>query len=161
MKAARRSRRAWILKPLLAGLSGVAVALVLECPSAAPCAQPSNSRAVKVTAPDQEAPSNACPQSVEQLLTLSDARQMASVRQPAVVAAQSSLAAAQARYNSIKNLRGLAVFERDYRIRKEQSCIGLEAAEAGLLQAEADAVYSATRLYLTVIYARTQLPLAA
>jgi outer membrane protein TolC len=77
-----------------------------------------------------------------------------------VLAAHSSLAAAEARYRAICHLRGLAVLERDYQVRKEQSCLGVHIAESGLAQARADAVYCATRTYLGVLYAREQMQLA-
>src|ERR1051326_6869079 len=149
-----------VMRALKWQLGGLMVALVLECPAVANGAQPAQPRTLPVAVPQAKDASSPCPEITEQLLTLTDARQMALARQPAVAAAHSALAAAQARYKSIAHLRGLAILARDYHIRKEQSCLGVQAAEAGLTQAQGDAVYSATRMYLSVLYARTQIALA-
>ena len=160
-----KSQRWSIARRMLTGLAGSAFMLVSPALlDAAPRSQPP-SLPVPVAAP-QDAPRDAallpktCPDGGDHYLTLAEARQMALARQPAVAAAHSSLAAAQARYRAISQLRGFAILARDYQIRKDQSCLGVQVAEAGVAQAEADAVYAATRLYLAVLYARAQIALA-
>jgi outer membrane protein TolC len=93
------------------------------------------------------------------VLTLHECRLMAMEKQPAVAAAQASLAAAQARYNAICHLNHspVVLLERDLKIRLEQACMGVRVAEAALTQAQAEAIYDVTRNYLSVLYTRQQL----
>jgi outer membrane protein TolC len=79
-------------------------------------------------------------------------------KQPALAAYRASLAAAQTQQKALDELRFSP--GHDLSIRRQQACLGVTIAEAGLRQAEADALQKTTRLYFSVLYARTQLKLA-
>src|SRR5262249_19594095 len=53
-----------------------------------------------------------------------------------------------------------ALISHDLSIRKHQASIGVSIAQAGVDQAELDAVYAVKRTYFTVLYARAQLQVA-
>jgi outer membrane protein TolC len=89
------------------------------------------------------------------------ARQIAVERQPAVAAARASLAAAEARCESLERLRVPTLLARDLPTRRHQAALGVDAARAALQQAEADAAYAATYAWLAVQYAREQQATAA
>lgn len=92
---------------------------------------------------------------------LADCIAIALDRQPALAAARSSLAAAQAQQRSLDNLHaGAALLARDLPIRRKQACLGVTILQAGLQQAEWDTVYAVTRTYYSVIYAREQVRVA-
>jgi outer membrane protein TolC len=52
------------------------------------------------------------------------------------------------------------LFASDINVRREQSCKGINAAMAELMQAEYDTAYAVTRTYFTAIYARLQYDVA-
>jgi outer membrane protein TolC len=83
-------------------------------------------------------------------------RRLALEHQPAVAAAQDSFTAAVARAQAIERLR---VPTLDIHIRRQQSPLGVEIAQAGVRLAEAEAIYAATRNYLSAVYAQQQLDL--
>ncbi len=76
-------------------------------------------------------------------------------RQPALRAAQASLSAAITAQQALDNLK-IGFLSRDFAIRKEQACVGVTIASAGVAQAEWEARYAITRMYYTVQYARMQ-----
>ena len=78
-------------------------------------------------------------------------------RQPALAAARASLAAAESGVRGLESLRFGAFLAKDLPIRKQQSCLGVTIAAAGLDQAEWETRYAVVRMYYSVIYAREQL----
>ena len=98
-----------------------------------------------------QAPQAAAPLTLPQLISLG------LERQPALAAAQASLAAAESGLRGVDSLRFGAFFAKDLPIRKRQSCLGVTIAEAGLRQAEWETRYAVVRNYYSVIYAREQL----
>ncbi|HWY86731.1 MAG TPA: TolC family protein, partial [Gemmataceae bacterium] len=77
-------------------------------------------------------------------------------RQPALAAARASLAAAESGLRGLQGLRFAGLFAKDLKIRKEQACLGVTIAAAGLEQAEWETRYAVVRNYYSVIYAREQ-----
>jgi hypothetical protein len=96
------------------------------------------------------------------VLNLAECLQIGYDKQPSLVAARASLAAAQDQQTALDNLArspaGLLV--PDLAIRRQQACIGVEIAEASVRQTEQQVKYNITRLYYTVVYARAQLQVA-
>jgi hypothetical protein len=91
-------------------------------------------------------------------LSLIACRQMALEHQPAIHAAQSSLAAAEDRAAALEKLHSLLA--RDLPIRRDQSKLGVTIAQAGVHAAEGDAIYGVTYSYLAAVYAAGQLKVA-
>src|SRR5436190_12396560 len=87
---------------------------------------------------------------------LTVARQLALEKQPAVAAARNSYAAAIARHQALERLRVPTFLARDLPTRRKQASLGVAISQADVQRAEADAVYSATFGYLSVLYAREQ-----
>jgi outer membrane protein TolC len=87
---------------------------------------------------------------------LATARQMALEHQPSVQAARASLAAAEARRDSLEHMRLAGLLARDLPVRKKQAELGVQSAQAALCQAEIDARYDVTYTWLAVLYAREQ-----
>jgi outer membrane protein TolC len=77
-------------------------------------------------------------------------------RQPAIRAAQASLSAAIASKNGLDNIRFGRLLAPDLPIRRQQACIGINIASAGVVHAEWEARYAITRTYFSVQYARMQ-----
>jgi hypothetical protein len=94
------------------------------------------------------------------LLTLRMCREIALANQPAIAAAQASLAAAIDRAKALEHLRGLASLSRDLPIRRKQAALGIAIAHGGLAQAEAETLYGVTFSYLSAVYANQQMDLA-
>jgi len=90
-------------------------------------------------------------------LTLDDCIALGLANQPAVVAANASLAAAEDGYRALQRMVLAQFFVRDLGIRKQQACLGIEIALAGVQQAEWETRYAITRNYYSVLYARKQL----
>jgi outer membrane protein TolC len=90
-------------------------------------------------------------------LTLTDALRIALEQQPALAAHRASVAAANTQSAALQRLRVPTFIVRDLPIRRQQACLGIVIAEAGLHQAEWETVYAVTRTYYSVIYARAQL----
>lgn len=76
--------------------------------------------------------------------------------QPALDAARASLSAARSGQSALNRMIIPRLFTPDYRIRLEQSCHGVNIAEAGLSQAEWETRYSITRNFYTVQFIRSQ-----
>jgi outer membrane protein TolC len=87
---------------------------------------------------------------------LAACRRLALARQPALAAAQDTLAAAQARARAVEELHVPTLLQPDLPIRRHQSALGVGIAQAGVNQAEAEAVYAVTRNYFSVLFAREQ-----
>ena len=82
---------------------------------------------------------------------------IAASRQPALAAARASLAAAESGKRGLDSIRFGGLLSRDLPIRKEQACLGITIAAAGLQQAEWETRYAVARTYWSVLYARAQL----
>jgi outer membrane protein TolC len=95
-----------------------------------------------------------------QVLDLPACRRLALERQPAIAAAQASLAVAQARAAGLDKLHAIPLVASDLPIRRQQAALGVAGAEAQLEQARWDTIYDVTRSYLAVVYARQQLQVA-
>jgi hypothetical protein len=75
-------------------------------------------------------------------------------QQPALAAARASLAAAESGRRGIDSLPRFAVlFSPDVPIRRQQACIGVGIAAAGLQQAEWETRYAVARTYYSVLFA--------
>jgi outer membrane protein TolC len=81
---------------------------------------------------------------------------MALDKQPALAAQQASLASANTQARGLCSLKQLPLIGSTLPVRRKQACLGVVIAQAGLDQAQWEAVYSVTRLYFTVLYARSQ-----
>lgn len=90
-------------------------------------------------------------------LDLAACRRLALSQQPALAAAQDSLAMAEARSRAVDRLLLPGLVERDLPIRRHQAALGVQAAQAGVNLAEWETIYAVTRNYLSVMYAREQL----
>jgi outer membrane protein TolC len=97
---------------------------------------------------------------VKKCLTLAECRAIALERQPAVQAARASLAAAVARAEALEHLHAVPLLGRELCIRRQQAALGVTIAEAGVRQAENDAIYSVTYTYLAYLYAGEQIEVA-
>lgn len=89
-------------------------------------------------------------------LGLAECIQMALQRQPRIAAERANLAAAEDGKQAVDNLCIPTVIDRQLPIRRRQAALGVTAAAAGVDQAEAETVYSVTRTYYTVLFAREQ-----
>jgi outer membrane protein TolC len=78
-------------------------------------------------------------------------------QQPALAAQRASLAAAEEGYRGAEELRVPVFLVRDLPLRRQQACLGVTIAAAGLNQAEWETIYAVTRTYFGVVYARQQL----
>lgn len=90
-------------------------------------------------------------------LTLAECMRVALQQQPALTAQRASLAAAEEGYRGAEELRVPVFLARDLPLRRQQACLGVSIAAAGLNQAEWETVYAVTRTYFGVVYARQQL----
>lgn len=114
------------------------------------------------TATAQPAPVTPAPSVVKgPVLTLGECLRIAQERQPSIVAARASLCAKMAANKGINDLRAPNFLAPDLPIRRQQSCRGLDAAQAELFQAEYDTAYAVMRTYFTAVYARQQLEVAS
>jgi hypothetical protein len=93
-------------------------------------------------------------------LTLRMCREIALANQPAIAAAQATLAAAIDRANALEHLHGLASLSRELPVRKQQAALGITIARGGLAQIEAETLYGVTFSYLAAVYANQQMDLA-
>ena len=77
-------------------------------------------------------------------------------KQPALAAARASLVAADSGVRGLNSLKFAGLFAKDMPIRKQQACLGVTIAAAGLEQQEWETRYAVVRNYYSVIYAREQ-----
>jgi len=89
-------------------------------------------------------------------LDLAACRQLALDQQPALKAYRASQAAAAVKARALDDLRLAPLVAHDIPIRRKQSALGVQIAEARIAQAEQETLYAVTRNYLTVLYARKQ-----
>jgi outer membrane protein TolC len=82
--------------------------------------------------------------------------QMGVDRQPALAALRASLSSSEIQAAGLASLPKLPLLSPDLAIRRKQSCLGVTIAQAGLDQAYWETVYTVTRMYFTVLYARAQ-----
>jgi cell division septum initiation protein DivIVA len=102
----------------------------------------------------EEAPA---PRPATDVLTLKACRQIALQHQPAIAAAQATLAAAIDRAEAVANLHTHSLLAPDLPIRRQQAPLGIAIARGGVIQAEADSLYGVTYSYLAALYAHEQL----
>jgi outer membrane protein TolC len=105
--------------------------------------------------------SNATQPATIPVYTVADCIHVAFERQPALTAARHSVAAKQAASNGLNRFNINYLFAPDISYRRQQSCKGVSAAQAELMQAEIDTNYAVTRTYFTAIYARLQYDVTA
>jgi outer membrane protein TolC len=91
-----------------------------------------------------------------QTLQLSECLHLALDRQPRIAAQRASLAAAEDGKRALDALRFPATIDHEIPIRRKQAALGVDAAAAGLDEAERETVYAVTRTWFTVLYAREQ-----
>ncbi len=113
------------------------------------------------SAPPKVLASNTTNPATIPVYTVSDCIRVAFDRQPALSAARHSVAAKQAAANGLHKFNVAYLFVSDISVRRQQSCKGVSAAQAELMQAEIDTAYAVTRTYYTAIYARLQYDVAA
>lgn len=89
-------------------------------------------------------------------LNLQECIALAFESQPALVAARASLAAAESAQRGLNSIMLGRLLSPDLVYRKQQACLGVQIAQAGLFQAEWETRYAVTRNYYSVIYARQQ-----
>jgi outer membrane protein TolC len=94
-------------------------------------------------------------------LDLAACRQLALEQQPALKAYRASHAAAATGARALDDLRLAPLVAHDIPIRRKQSALGVQIAEARVAQAEQETLYAVTRNYLTYLYAKQQEALAA
>jgi hypothetical protein len=90
-------------------------------------------------------------------LTLADCLRIANERQPTIAAARASLQAKQAACKGVHDLKAPTFLAPDLPVRRQQSCRGLDAAQAELFQTEYDTAYAVMRTYFSAVYAKQQL----
>jgi outer membrane protein TolC len=90
-------------------------------------------------------------------LTLEECLRLAAERQPRLAAQRASLAAAESGKQAVDALRFPAtLIDPEIPVRRKQAALGVDAAGAGLDQAERETTYAVTRTYFTVFFAREQ-----
>jgi outer membrane protein TolC len=89
-------------------------------------------------------------------LTLEECIQIGLEQQPSLTAARASLAAALDSQRAIEDLRLAGILEHELPIRRQQACLGVAIARAGLAQTEWETIYAITRTYYTAVYAHQQ-----
>lgn len=90
-------------------------------------------------------------------VTLADCLAIALEQQPGLAAHRASVAAAYTQRQGLHDLKIPPILiARELPIRRKQSNLGIAIAEAGLNQAEWEALYAVKRLYLAVLFAREQ-----
>lgn len=99
---------------------------------------------------------NAPPGVVLQAYTLTDCVRIGLERQPTLTAARASLASAETQRNALDKMVLASLVSRELHFRRQQACLGVTIAQAGLQQNEHEAIYAITRNYFSVVYARQQ-----
>jgi outer membrane protein TolC len=89
-------------------------------------------------------------------LTLQECIRIGLEKQPTLDAQRSSVAAAEAQRKALDNMVCLGLISKELPIRKQQACLGVTIADAGLQIAEWDTIYAVTRTYYTALYAKQQ-----
>lgn len=88
--------------------------------------------------------------------TLEQCVQIGISNQPALRAAQASLASAQDQYDALQKMRFAGLVSHEVPIRRKQASLGVTIASAEVNKIEWDTVYAVTRTYFTAIYAHEQ-----
>ena len=89
-------------------------------------------------------------------LSLDACLELGMQHQPTLDAANASLSAAVSGKRALDRLIIPRLFTPDLGVRKQQACLGITIASAGVSQAEADTRYAITRNYFTVQFIRSQ-----
>jgi outer membrane protein TolC len=114
---------------------------------------------IPAQAPAQETTPAPVPQETGKL-DLPTCRRIGLEKQPALAAARATLAAAQARQQSLEQMHLAGIIRHDLAIRRQQADRGVQVAQAQLTQAEFETIYAVTRTYVGVLYAQAQLRVA-
>lgn len=155
----------WLILPLLLGLTSSLACAQTTAHAQQPVQRNSNFppafAAAPVAAPELvPAPALAPPLAVSSgpvvTLNLAECLQTALHRQPRIAAARDDVASAEAGKVAVDNLRLAALVDREIPLRRRQAALGVSVAAAGVDQAERETVYSVTRTYFSVLYAREQ-----
>jgi outer membrane protein len=88
--------------------------------------------------------------------TLADCVRIGFERQPTLAAQRASVAAAEAQRVALDRMVCVSLLSREMGYRKQQACLGVTIAQAGVEIAEWETVYAVTRCYYTLVYARRQ-----
>jgi hypothetical protein len=134
-------RRAWVLA--LSALWGAPVISMFAQESVQPVSAPAPTEAAAPAAPATA-------------FSLDDCLRLGEQNQPALAAAHSSLAAAHTASGSLNRMILPRLITPDLKIRKQQACLGISAAEGRLVQTEWDNRYAITRNFFTIQYVRMQ-----
>jgi outer membrane protein TolC len=146
----------WLRRPVWLGRAGLALALT-SC-----VALPGAALAQEASPPAPLEEEEIAAQPAERLaapapkLGLEECISLALANQPALAAAQASLDAAVIGERALNNLRFGRLLAPDLPVRKEQACLGVTIASAGLQQAEWETRYAVRRTFYSVQYARMQ-----
>ena len=130
-----------LLQQFLRGSIAASASLLCALPAASLAQAPASPPAAVAAAP---------------ALSLEDCLRIGRENQPAMKAAQASLAAAQTAQRSLDEIRLGKFLAKDLPIRKQQAAFGVSAAAANLAQVERDVDCSIVRTYYSVLYAREQ-----
>src|SRR4051812_43385248 len=88
---------------------------------------------------------NTPPGAVIQAYTLTDCVRIGMERQPTLTAARVSPASAEPQRNALDKLVLASLVSRELHYRRQQACLGVTIAQAGLQQNEHEAIYAITR----------------
>ena len=105
-------------------------------------------------------PSDKEPEGAVPKYDLETLRAMALKHNSAITAARASLASAVAGQQGVENIRVPTFLQPDLPIRRKQAALGVQAAEAGVRQAELLAVFGVQFTYVSYLYASEQERLA-
>jgi outer membrane protein TolC len=94
-------------------------------------------------------------------LTLAECIQTGLERQPSLLAARASLAAARDNQRALEDLRLAGLVSHEVPIRRQQAAAGVVIAQSGVAQAEWETLYAITRNFYSAVYAHKQERLAA
>jgi len=93
-------------------------------------------------------------------LTVGECIRISLEKQPRLAALQASIGSAQASQRGVSNAPFVVRLTGDHKIRKEQACTGVHAAEVELEQARHDVTQAVVWTYYSVVYAREQVKVA-
>jgi outer membrane protein TolC len=88
--------------------------------------------------------------------SLADCLHIGLARQPALAAQQATVASAERQSIALEHMKLASLVSREMPFRKEQACLGVSIAQAGLQVAEWETIYAITRCYIMVAYAKKQ-----
>jgi outer membrane protein TolC len=96
------------------------------------------------------------PAGSKNVLSLADCVHIGLEHQPSIKAQWATIAAAEKQVIALDRMGGLARVSREMPYRKQQACLGVAISQAGLQVVQWETIYSITRCYFMVTYARQQ-----